>query len=50
MAKLPLIVKRRDNAGKVAEVLCDTVEDARKTESIFTTWATAMSGSRMPKA
>jgi hypothetical protein len=35
MPILPLIVKRRDNAGKVAEVLCDTVEDARKNRKHF---------------
>jgi hypothetical protein len=29
MAKLPIIVKRRDSQGKVAQVMCDTVEDAR---------------------
>ncbi len=28
MAKFPLKVKRRDSAGAVEEVLCDTVESA----------------------
>lgn len=35
MATLPIIVKRRDSAGKVATVLCDTVEDARKNRKHF---------------
>ena len=35
MAKLPLRVKRRDSTGKVAEVLCDTIEDARKNRKHF---------------
>jgi hypothetical protein len=29
MAKLSFKVKRRDSAGKVAEVLCDTIENAK---------------------
>jgi hypothetical protein len=35
MAKLSFKVKRRDSAGKMAEVECDTIEDARKNRKNF---------------
>jgi hypothetical protein len=35
MARLPLIVKRRDSQGKIAQVLSDTVEEARRNRKHF---------------
>jgi hypothetical protein len=34
----------------MVEVQCDTIEDARKAESIFTTKGVAMSGLKIPMA
>jgi hypothetical protein len=35
MASLPIYVKRRDASGKVAQILCDTVEGAKSNAQQF---------------